>query len=453
VLDVLATRTAPRRILISYDGRRGGPAVAAAVQAAIGDRLVIPPALCSGVPTPVASASVSAGEFDLAFLVTASHNPAGWNGLKVKFGDAGSISAGLEERIENRYLALTRADAPIPPDEPDEPSAPVATAQPAQPAQPLIEAHLARVLARVGSSPGRSWRVVVDGLHGIAGPAMVRLAELLGWTVHPIGCQPDPDFGGLTPDPSLAASRRRVSAAVRAEGADFGIVLDGDGDRVFVLSSDGGVLGCGELYALLLEQLYRSHPQLPNRRIAVTSTTTSLPGRVAAEHGGDVLVTGVGFKNMAELLAGGQICAAGGNVGDLAFAPFGADRDPSVVVALLGRLLADTGQSLDAALRRLRGKYGRRHYLETALGCPAGELDLPATAAALLANTGLGLEVASVTRVDGVRLALPGQQWLSVRRSSTENLVRAYAEFSGPVLTEAQLTAALHGALHPPPAG
>ncbi|HEV2886265.1 MAG TPA: hypothetical protein VGX49_05085, partial [Jatrophihabitans sp.] len=384
---------------------------------------------------------VSAGDFDLAFLVTASHNPAGWNGLKVKFGAAGSISPALEHQIESRYLALVTAGAAAAPSTEPAPAP--------QLPDPMIEAHLARVLARVGGGPGRPWRVVVDGLHGIAGPAMVRLAELLGWTVHPIGCEPDPDFGGLTPDPSLAASRRRAGVAVQARGADFGIVLDGDGDRVFVLGPDGGTVGCGELYALLLEQLYRSRPDLPSRRIAVTSTTASLPGRIAAEHGGDVLVTGVGFKNMAELLAGGQLCAAGGNVGDLAFAPFGADRDPSVVIALLGRLLADTGQSLDEALRRLRRRYGSRHYLETSVGCPAGALDLPATAGALLANTGLDLAVSSVDRVDGVRLALPDRQWLSVRRSSTENLVRAYAEFCGPVLSEAGLHAALQAALRP----
>lgn len=413
------------------------------MQAAVGNRLARAAELRGGVPTPVASAAVSAGEFDLAFLVTASHNPADWNGLKVKSGVAGSISPSMERQIESRYLALAAAGVG---------AAPASAAGPAAPAgspQPMIEAHLAQVLARVGGSPGRPWRVVIDGLHGIAGPAMVRLAELLGWTAHPIGCEPDPDFGGLVPDPTLAASRRRLSAAVQARQADFGIVLDGDGDRVFLLGSDGGLVGCGELYALLLEQLYRSHPELPSRRIAVTSTTTSLPGRVADEHGGEVLVTGVGFKNMAALLAGGEICAAGGNVGDLAFAPYGFDRDPSVVVALLSRLLADSDQSLDAALERLRSRYGRRHHIETSVGCPAGELDLPATAAAVLANTGLGLEIESMDRVDGVRLALPERQWLAVRRSSTENLVRAYAEFSGPVLSEAQLQAALQGALRP----
>ncbi|MEO6501808.1 MAG: phosphoglucomutase [Jatrophihabitantaceae bacterium] len=443
VLDALAAGDPLRRILISYDGRRDGAAVAAAVRAAVSDRLGIAGRLYRGVPTPVASAAVSAGEFDLAFLVTASHNPAGWNGLKIKYGVAGSISPTVERRIESRYLALAASPSPVAGSEP------AAAASP----QPMIEAHLARVLARVGHSPGQPWRVVIDGLHGIAGPAMVRLAELLGWTAHPIGCDPDPDFGGLAPDPTVSASRRRLSAAVRAERADFGIALDGDGDRVVLLDSDGALVGCGEVYALLLDQLYRGYPELPSRRIAVTSTTTSQPGRVAAEHGGEVLVTGVGFKNMAELLAGGQICAAGGNVGDLAFAPFGFDRDPSVVVALLSRLLADSGQSLDAALARLRARFGRRHYLETSVSCPPGELDLPATAGALLANTGLGLRIASMNRVDGVRLALPEQQWLSVRRSSTENLVRAYAEFSEPVLSEAELRAALQDALRRPAGG
>ncbi len=455
VLDVLAPRVPLRRVLISYDGRRGGPDVAAAVHAAVARRRPEITALCyAGLPTPIASAAVSAGSADLAFLVTASHNPTGWNGLKVKFGVAGSIPAAVESEIEDRYLELVEsAPSPAgpPPAEPRSAGSPTAElAEPAgspSPAEPVIEAHLARVLGDVGLAPGRPWRVVVDGLHGIAGPAMLRLAELLGWTATGIGCEPRQDFGGLVPDPSLPASRRRIAAAVPELAADFGIVLDGDGDRVFVVGPDGGVLGAGELYALLLEQLYRSRPELPTRDIAVTSTTASLPGRLAAEHGGEVLVTGVGFKHMAELLAGGRICAAGGNVGDLAFAPFGADRDPSVVIALLARLLADTQQSLAEAVGGLRERYGRRHYLETSVGCPAGVLDLPAVASGLLAATGLDLPPLSRQRVDGVRLALPDRQWLSVRRSSTENLVRAYAEFAGPVLSEAALHTALQVAV------
>ena len=439
VLDVLAARLPLRRVLISYDGRAGGPEVAAAVHAAVARRRpAITPLSYAGLPTPIASAAVSAGAADLAFLVTASHNPAGWNGLKVKFGVAGSIPAAIEAEIEDRYLALAESVAP--------PLAPDAAPDPS-PARPVVEAHLARVLSRVGSAPGPRWHVVVDGLHGIAGPAMVRLAELLGWTVTAIGCDARPDFGGLVPDPSLPASRRRIGAAVPELAADFGIVLDGDGDRVFVIGPDGGVLGAGELYALLLEQLYRSR-ELPSRDIAVTSTTASLPGRIAAAHGGEVLVTGVGFKHMAELLAGGRICAAGGNVGDLAFAPFGADRDPSVAVALLARSLADSGESLASAVRRLRERYGRRHYLETSVGCPAGALDLPAIATGLLEATGLDLAVLGTQRVDGVRLALPDQQWLSVRRSSTENLVRAYAELAGPVLAEPALRSALQAAVY-----
>lgn len=438
VLDVLAGRAPLRRVLISYDGRTGGADVAAAVHAAMTRHRAASTPLCyAGLPTPVASATVSSGTVDLALLVTASHNPAGWNGLKVKFGAAGSIPADIEAEIEDRYLALTRTATTAP-----EPAA----GPPPKPARPVIEGHLARVLARVGGGPGQPWRVVVDGLHGIAGPAMVRLAELLGWTVTGIGCDARADFAGLVPDPSLPASRLRIGATVRALAADFGIVLDGDGDRVFVVGPDGGVLGAGELYALLLEQLYRSHP--PRRPdIAVTSTTASLPGLIAAEHGGAAMVTGVGFKHMAELLSGGRICAAGGNVGDLAFAPFGADRDPSVVVALLARLLADTGESLAEAVHRLRERHGRRHYLETAVGCPAGDLDLATVATGLLAATGLDLPVLATQRVDGVRLALPRRQWVAVRRSSTENLIRAYAEFAGPVLTAAELGTALRAAV------
>src|SRR6185437_1458292 len=244
----------------------------------------------------------------------------------------------LEGEIDRRYATIAEPD-------PDQ-----AFEQSQFSSDELIEAHLRTVLSRVGGSAGRPWTVVVDGLHGIAGPMLVRLAELLGWTVHPVGEQVEEDFGGLVPDPTLPESRQRLSQTIVATGADFGLVLDGDGDRIFLATSDGRTVQAGELYALLLAQHYRDVPDLRTRTIAITTTTTSQPGRVAAEHGGQVELRPVGFKNMAESMAAGRLCAAGGSVGDLAFARYGRDRDPCVVVALLARLLAEQRVSLDQAV-------------------------------------------------------------------------------------------------------
>ncbi|MGI8664566.1 MAG: phosphoglucomutase [Jatrophihabitans sp.] len=442
-LDVLAEQAPVRRVLIGYDGRRGGAEVAAAIATVVTRRLGAQPVLTGWLPTPIASAAVTEGRFDLALLVTASHNPASWNGLKLKYGATGSLGPALEARIESRHAELAFDSLELVSALDGGTASPVIASAP----DALIGEHLNRVLGRVGVAGGRPWRVVVDGLNGIAGTSAVRLARLLGWRVHPVACDPDPDFGFLTPDPALPAARTRLAAQVVGRGADFGIVLDGDGDRVFLVGSDGQVVESGELYALLLGHLYRSVPDLRPRAIAVTTTTTSLPGTVAAEHGGEVLMRPVGFKNMGELISDGQICAAGGSVGDLAFARYGRDRDPSVVLALLARLLVESDAGLDEVVSGLRQRYGRRSWLETAAGAPAGPLELDVLATTLLARTGLRLPVRSTSRIDGVRLELPDGQWLAVRRSTTEELVRAYAEFASDLITETHLQHALCAAL------
>lgn len=442
-LDVLAAEGPLDRVLVSHDGRRGGAAAADRIAAAVVRKLGRPADRTRWLPTPVASAAVMDGRYDLALLVTASHNPAGWNGVKLKYGRAGSLGPRLEAEIDRQYAAAVSTDL--------DPAVPASSFAP----DALIETHLRTVLDRVGGPVGQPWTVVVDGLNGIAGPALVRLAELLGWTVHPVGQQVEQDFGGLVPDPTLPASRQRLADTVVDTGADFGLVLDGDGDRIFLATSDGQTVQAGELFALLLAQHYRDLPELPTRTIAVTTTTTSQPGRVAAEHGGQVELRPVGFKNMAESMAAGRLCAAGGSVGDLAFARYGRDRDPCVVVALLARTLAAQRISLDQAVAGLRARYGRRHRLEASASAPAGPVELAELARAVLAGCGLALPVRSVGRLDGVRLELPDDQWLAVRRSTTEQLVRVYAEFAaGPStdqLTDQRLQAALVAALDTEP--
>src|SRR6185437_14947052 len=88
-LDVLAAERPLRRVLVSHDGRRDGAAAADRIAAAVERRLGRPAERTRWLPTPVASAAVLAGRYDLALLVTASHNPADWNGVKLKYGSAG----------------------------------------------------------------------------------------------------------------------------------------------------------------------------------------------------------------------------------------------------------------------------------------------------------------------------------------------------------------------------
>ena len=238
--------------LVTYDGRRCGEAAARAVAEAVGDAVGGRVRLVPHLPTPTAAAAVRLGHADLALLVTASHNPPSCNGLKLKVRPGGPPSEELDAAITERYetgpgpgddltsRSSTSVPAPVP--------APVPAAR-----RDLVAEHIGDVPGRLPAPGGRRLRVVVDGLGGVAGGPVARLCAALGWETRRVGRDLDADFNGLVPDPSLPASRARAAGTVTAWGADLGLVLDGDGDRLYVVDHLGRTAHPHELLALLLQ--------------------------------------------------------------------------------------------------------------------------------------------------------------------------------------------------------
>jgi phosphomannomutase len=403
----------PATVLVSYDGRRGGTeAATAAARGAVeagAEQVVVVPHL----PTPTATAAVRLGDADLGLLVTASHNPPRWNGLKVKAKPGCPLSRALEVEVDALFDARLGAGADY--------------GRSAGPGRPrvrwesrdaFVDRHIADVLSRMPDLRSRSLTVTVDGLGGVAGDPAARLCERLGWRVRRVACSPDPEFGGVTPDPSVAASRGRAVG----HGTDLGVVLDGDGDRLYVLDHLGRTVQPHELFALLLE--HRARLGVSSNGIAVTSSTGAAVREVARRMGIPVHETGVGFKHLSPLLLDRQVDAAGGSVGDLNFAEFGLDRDPFATLVLLADLLASADAPLAELLDDLHARVGHLVWFESMVDSDAVDLRQPGVRA-LRRN---GLRPDEITTVDGTKFCLPDGEWLLLRRSTTQVGVRIYGE-------------------------
>ncbi|AGK49821.1 phosphoglucomutase/phosphomannomutase, alpha/beta/alpha domain III family protein [Burkholderia thailandensis MSMB121] len=433
------------RVVVGYDGRRLGQRAARLVARAAGDAGARAVRIVEHLPTPTASYLVSAGDAELALLVTASHNPPEWNGVKAKGRPGCPLDAELERRADALFDDSERAAGGArfgePPGEPPgEPSgkADEARADDARgpgdaifeecDASPWIDRHVAHVLSRLPATPERPLRVVVDGLGGIAGGAMLRLCGALRWSATPLGCTPSATFGGVAPDPSLPASRRRAADAVRTGRADLGLVVDGDGDRVYAIDGDGRTVEPHELFALLLAHRHRRRYGHPERGIAITAATGALVRRMCAQWSRPVVELPVGFKHLSPLLVDGRIDAGAGGVGDLAFAEFGVDRDPFGAVALLADLLATSGQPLASLVAGLRRRYGRFDWLESRVDGNATAPQLRAAGRRALERCGFDARAARITTVDGVKFSLDSGEWLLLRPSTTEGGIRVYGE-------------------------
>ncbi|MDF5751644.1 hypothetical protein [Spongiactinospora sp. TRM90649] len=407
--------------LVTHDGRATSPLAARAVAQAAARFAAV--TLAPLVPTPTATFAVRSGRFDAALLVTASHNPAGWNGIKLKVSPGLPPGRDLEHRIEKH---LPEAFGPPPGGE-------AIDVWPGERVRSLEGDHHVSV---TGEAPAGRPRVnvILDGVHGIAGAGLARLCRALGWRVRETRTDPRPDFGGITPDPVRAATRAHASAEVVRTGADFGIVLDGDGDRIWIIAHDGRAILPHDLFALLLE--HRGLWERPGTRrgVAVTVSCGSIVSRVCAEQDRPLAECPIGFKHIAPLLAEGA--AGAGAVGDLAFARYGRDRDPAVAIALLDRLVAATGQPRVGLLTTaLAARHGPSHWTE--LHLPRVRLD---AAGAERAAGALGLPVRGVGRTDGTKFLLPDGQWLLIRPSSTEGGTRVFSEMRDPARQRDLLT-------------
>lgn len=408
---------APRTVLITHDGRTGGIEATAAAVASCRTAGVERLRVVTHLPTPVATRAVTRGECDVALLVTASHNPPADNGLKVKVHPGGPPELALEHRINELY-----ATRPVPADPGTWPA--VAAERPDR----YVAEHIA--FARP-EGPLRPLRVVVDGLGGIAGEPVARLAEAFGWRVHRIGCVPDAAFGGLRPDPALPASRRRAAAAVTETGADLGIVLDGDGDRVFLVDDRGETVAPHDLLALLIEYRHRTRRLGPGLGFGVTVSTGTAVRSVASELGRAVLERPIGFKHLAPLLAGGRVDAAGGSVGDLAFTEYSVDRDPFTALGLVAQMLSEPGTGLRGRLAALHRRLGPLRWFEAKVPGTGDEDELAMAGRDALAGLGLSAAISAMSTVDGVKFWLDHGQWLLLRPSTTESGVRLYGELLG----------------------
>lgn len=413
------------RVLVSHDGRTGSDEAADLILKVAQRRGCDEVSLARLLPTPIATSLLAEGAIDVAFVITASHNPSDWNGLKIKAGRLGSVSGQLERQIDEQFRASTEAP-PIAGDDD-------ATDHRTLDATALVEQHCERLSQRLGALSWSKMRIVVDGLGGVAGQPVAQLCRRLGAEVNSVGDLVLRTFGGVKPDPILPNSQERCRRAVLADAADLGIILDGDGDRIVLVGHNGDVWQAQELLAALLHNLPETARKQTDGPILVTSATGSLIRRFATRQGRELIETGIGFKHIASEMNARKHSVGIGAVGDFGFQAYGADRDPFAMILLLAAAFPRL-REIPAAIERLRDAYGTAHlqWVEHHWR-PSGTYDLTHAHAVLLSRVA-AVGGVPMPCVDGCKFQLAHDQWLMTRPSTTEGGIRLYGEVSDPTV-------------------
>lgn len=441
-LDAFPPEQLDRGVLVGFDRRFLSDRYAAEVAAVVAGN-GRPCGLAGDyLPSPVLAHAVKARGAGLGIVVTASHNPPEWSGLKFKEPFGGSAAPETTARIERAADArAARGEAPRVAD--------LARAKAdgrvrALDPWPAYEAALWRLVdheAIRGASAvwGRPLRVVVDAMHGAAAGHLARLLRQCGAEVVELRAEWNPGFGGVNPEP-VAKNLAPLAEAVRREGAAAGFACDGDADRVGAVDSTGRFVSSHEILALLLDDL--AGRQGLRGRVVKTVSTTRMVDRLAARYGCPVTETPIGFKYICAEMLEGDVLIGGEESGGIGLAAHLPERDGMLNALLLAALVARAGRPLEAVLGDLEARVGPFAYERVDLEI---EPEQRAEVALRLARADVprldGTAVVDRHARDGYKFLLEDDAWLLVRPSGTEPVLRIYAEAATPERVAALLAA------------
>ena len=428
-----------RTVVIGYDRRFLAPELAEAIAAAVRGCELEPLLTDTAVPTPACSWAVVERQALGALVITASHNPPEWLGLKIKGPFGGSVEGDFTAAVERR-LDAGGITMPI--------QAEVARF-------PGREEHLNGLRRKLDLAPimaglkAMKLKVIVDPMHGSAAGCVSDLfgPAGAGW-IEEIRSERDPLFGGHPPEP-LAPYLQQLIAAVRTSTAAgtpaVGIVFDGDGDRIAAIDETGRFCSTQLLMPLLIDHLARARA-LPGS-IVKTVSGSDLMRLVAEAQGRDVLELAVGFKYIAAEMLAGEVLIGGEESGGVGFGMHLPERDALYAAVLVLEALVEGGQPLGARLTALQDQHGgASHYdrLDLRLANMEARQRLEQILAKATPKAVAGEAVQEVIRTDGIKLRMGPSHWLMLRFSGTEPLLRLYCEGPDPDRVHAVLAWAQH---------
>ena len=413
---------AARGVIVGYDTRFASEDFAsAAAEVVAGNGIKV--YLCSkATPTPVVSYGVVAQKAGGAIIITASHNPAVWNGFKLKseYGSSAptEVIAQLEKNI-SQTLAKGNINHLLLADALEKglveyiDLAPIYTSQ----LNKLIDLDKLRQA---------NLKVVVDSMYGAGAGYFKMLLDGGAIKVTEINSERNPLFPGIQPEP-IAANLAKLSAVVKKQGADVGLATDGDADRIGIIDEQGVFLNQLQVFALLC--LYLLEVRGERGPIVKTITTTGMLYRLGEIFNVPVYETSVGFKYVAPIMMAENGLIGGEESGGYGFRGHVPERDAILAGLYFLDLMVKTGKTPSQLLDYLYSKVGPHYYRRVDIKFPAEERQA--------VNNRLkdsspdvidGVKVVNIDTADGFRYILADATWLLIRFSGTEPVLRIYAE-------------------------
>jgi phosphomannomutase len=412
---------AAKSVCIGYDTRFGSRDFARAVAevlAAVGigvalaDRITPTPALSLGVRDRGAAGGV---------MITSSHNPFQWNGVKYKGWYGGSGKPSMIAEIEQKLgapLALAAAPAAI---------------ELVDFNTPYIDAI--SKFADLELIKASGLKFAVDCMYGAGRGVLAGIFLKLGVDFVEIRAEHNPLFPGINPEP-IEPHIRMLQDVTVAEHCHAGLATDGDADRIGAVDEHGNFVDPHKIFSLILQWLLKTKGWPGG--VTRAFNTTCMLDRIAAKYGRKLFEHGIGFKYVCDLMLDEDILIGGEESGGIGIKRHLPERDGLLNALLIANIMSEEKKTLGQLVADLQAEYGEHHY---------GRIDLHiaddlknATIAKARAGVSefAGMPVEHVETLDGIKFFLTNPEaatkpnaaktWLLLRASGTEPLLRIYSE-------------------------
>ena len=409
-----------KKIVVGYDTRFLSEKYAEIISctlAANGIKTVLSDKPC---PTPAVSFFIKKYKLTGGVMVTASHNPAQYNGIKYKGYFGGSAGSDIIDAIEeNLYKKKVKAISPED-----------AAGKGMLMVKDIITVQLDFIqkYADMKKLKKAKLRVLVDTMNGTGGTYLGGILKQTGISVDYINEEYNPSFKGRAPEPHEKHLHELMGKVKKGE-YDLGIATDGDADRLAVVDNKGNTLTGHKLMALLLLHL------LENRKmrggVIQTVCGTGLINKICDEHKVKMYETPVGFKYIAKLMTDENILLGGEETGGIGFKNYIPERDGFLSALLIMEMIVDSKKSLNEILRSVDKKYGKFVYeREDCLFDGAKRKKLLSGLKKRAITKILNKKIVDINDSDGTKFICEDGSWMLIRLSGTEPKLRIYSETS-----------------------
>ncbi|MCM8779110.1 MAG: phosphoglucomutase/phosphomannomutase family protein [Candidatus Omnitrophica bacterium] len=369
-------------------------------------------------PTPMVCFVIKKKRLSGGVIVTASHNPPRYNGIKIKMDYAGPAEPEVTEEIES--LIGKQKIKQISFEEAIERK----LIEIIDPSEEYI--RFLRHYLNLSLFNRRSYKILVDVMYGTGDNFIPRILKGTKCKLTILHNEHNPLFGGINPEP-IPRNMQEVVAMMKKGNFDLAIVNDGDADRVSCVRPDGKIINAGQILSLII--LHFLEDRKWRGAIVKTISNTTLLDKIAQKYNLKLYETPVGFKYIVRLMREEDILAGGEESGGIGVKNYIPERDGMLTGLLVLEMMAYRNKSILEIMEEMEKEFGRFYYLREDIPYPEElKRELFIKLKARPFENILNKKIIKIKDFDGVKFILADESWLLFRLSGTEPILRIYAE-------------------------